>query len=295
MNKYILSCCSTVDLTLEHLIKRNINYISFHFYLDGKEYIDDLGKSLSYQDFYQALANGADTKTSQVNVDEFINYFKTFLDQGLDILHISTSYGISGAYNSAMLAKSILEEEYPNQKINIINSKAASSGYGLLMDKVADLKDAGLDIDDLTTWVEENKLNLNLWFTSNDLSFYVKGGRISKASGVIGTALKINPILTMDKEGKLIPNNKAVGTKRAYKRLLNEMMVNAQNGLGYCDKCYISHSNIEDDALKFAKEIEKTFPHLEGKVLVNSVGTTIGSHTGPGTMALFYWGKKRDN
>lgn len=295
MKNYILSCCSTADLSLEHINKRGLHYVSFHFSVNGKEYIDDLGQSLSYKDFYEMLEQGADTKTSQVNVDQFMTYFKSFLDQGLDILHVSISYGVSGAYNSAILARDILHEEYPDRKIIIINSLAASAGYGLLMDKAADLRDAGLSIDDLANWIEENKLRVNHLFYSSDLTYFIKGGRLSKVSGFIGTVLNVNPILHVDSKGSLVPLQKVIGRKRVQKRIVENMIINATNGFGYDEKCYITHSNIIDDANAVKDMIESTFSHLDGKVLINSIGTTVGSHTGPGTLALFFWGNKRDS
>ena len=152
MNHYILSCCSTADLTQEHFQKRDISYICFHYELDGKQYADDLGKSMPFDKFYEAMANGADTKTSQINAAEFTEYFEPFLKEGKDIIHLSLSSGISGVVNSANIAKDTLLEDYPERKIYIIDSLAASSGYGLLMDKLADLRDAGMSIDELYEW-----------------------------------------------------------------------------------------------------------------------------------------------
>lgn len=294
-NNYILSCCSTADLSLNHLNRRDINYVSFHFSVNNKEYIDDLGQSLSYDEFYKLLRNGAETKTSQVNVEQFINYFTPFLEDGKDILHVSVSYGISGAYNSAVLARDILLEDYPDRKIIIINSLAASGGYGLLMDKIADLRDDNTDLDSLVNWIESNKLRVNHWFYSGDLSYFVKGGRISKASGFIGGVLNIYPIMHVDSKGKLIPLEKTIGKKRAQKKILDKMIEFADLNLDYNDKVFLNHSDILEDATTIKEMIEKRFLNLDGEVLINSVGTTIGSHTGPGTIALFYWGKKRDS
>lgn len=294
MKNYILSCCSTADLTLEHLNKRDINYVSFHFSLDGKEYIDNLGESLSYEDFYMKLRNGAETKTSQVNVNEFIEYFTEFLEKGLDILHLSVSYGVSGAYNSAILARDILLEDYPERKIIIINTLAIASGYGLLLEETAIKRSEGLNIDELALWVENNKLRVQHWFYSSDLSFFIKGGRISKASGFIGNMLNINPIMHVNYEGKLIPLEKAIGKKRTQRRMIDKMKEFADDKLAYSGKVYLSHSDILEDATTMKKMIEDTFLNIDGEVLVNSIGTTIGSHTGPGTLALFFFGDKRD-
>lgn len=295
MTNYILSCCSTTDLTEEYFNKRDINYICFHFSLDGKQYDDDLGKSVPFDEFYKAMSEGAETKTSQVNVDEFIAYFTTFLEQGLDILHVCLSSGLSGVYNSANIARNDLIEKYPNRKIYIIDSLGASSGYGLLMDKLADLRDSGMDIDKLYDWAKEHKLELHHWFFSTDLTFYVKGGRISKVSGWFGTIMNICPLLNMNDQGQLIPRFKIRGKKKVIQELVNKMEENAQNGLYYEGKCYISNSDCYEDAKAVAELIEKRFPKLNGQVEINSVGTTIGSHTGPGTIAIFFWGGKRND
>lgn len=157
MNDYILSCCSTADLSKEHLNKRNISYTCFHFELDGKQYLDDLGESIPFDRFYQAMVDGADTRTSQINAEEYAEYFEPFLKEGKDILHLTLSSGISGSINSARIAREMLEEQYPERKIYIVDSLAASSGYGLLMDKLADLRDSGMGIDELAAWAEEKQ------------------------------------------------------------------------------------------------------------------------------------------
>lgn len=293
MNKYILSCCSTADLTQEHFNKRNIHYICFHFELNGKQFPDDLGKSISFPDFYKAMANGAETKTSQVNAEEFESYFEGFLKDGYDILHLCLSSGISGVINSANLAKNTLSEKYPDRKILIVDSLGASSGYGLLMDKLADLRDAGMSLEEVYSWVEENKLKLNHWFFSTDLTFYIKGGRISKTSGTIGNILNICPLLNMDHLGRLIPRFKIRGKNKVIHEIVRKMEAYAEDGTDYSGKCYISQSACYEDARAVADLVEKKFPKLKGHVEINDVGTTIGSHTGPGTVALFFWGKKR--
>ena len=293
MADYVLSCCSTADLTAEHFSERNINYVCFHFMLDGKQYSDDLGKTIPFDKFYKAMANGAETSTSQVNVDEYIEYFTPFLEQGKDILHVTLSSGISGTFNSANIAKTELQEKYPDRKIYIVDSLGASSGYGLLMDKLADLRDSGMDIDELRDWAEANKLKLHHWFFSTDLTFFVKGGRISKVSGWFGTVLRICPLLDMDNGGHLVPRFKVREKKRVINEIVNKMEQFADGGLNYSGKCYISNSGCYEDARAVADLVEQRFKKLNGKVEITSVGTTIGSHTGPGTVALFFWGSER--
>ena len=293
MSDYIISCSSTADLTEEHFKARNISYICFHFELDGKQYLDDLGKSIPFDRFYEAMANGADTKTSQINVAEFTDYFEGFLKEGKDILHLSLSSGISGVINSAMIAKENLQEQYPDRKIYILDSLAASSGYGLLMDKLADLRDEGKSIDEVYEWARDNRLRLNHWFFSTDLTFYVKGGRISKASGFFGGMLNICPLLNVDFMGQLIPRYKIRTKRKVIQTIVHKMEEYCDDGREYNGKCYMCHSACYEDARAVADLIEERFPNLDGKVLINSIGTTIGSHTGPGTVAVFFWGKKR--
>ena len=295
MSDFILSCCSTADLTEEHFNSRNIKYVCFHFSLGGKSYADDLGKTISYPDFYKAMVDGAETKTSQVNVDEYIAYFKPFLEEGKDILHLCLSSGISGSYNSARIAGEDLREKYPDRKIYIIDSIAAASGFGLFMDKLADLRDDGMSAEELYNWAEANKLYCHAWFFSSDLTFFVKGGRVSKTSGFIGGILNICPLLNVSSEGKLIPRSKIRTKKKAIQAIVATMEELALNGHDYSGKCYISNSACLEDAKEVAALVEQKFPKLSGPVEINSVGTTIGSHTGPGTVALFFWGKKRED
>lgn len=294
MGKYILSCCSTADLSREHFERRDIHYICFHYMLNGVSYPDDLGQTMPFDKFYQAMADGADTRTSQVNADEFMEYFGAFLEQGYDILHVSLSSGISGVSNSACIARDDLAPRYPDRKIYVVDSLGASSGYGLLMDKLADLRDEGKTIDEVRDWAEAHKLHLHHWFFSTDLTFYVKGGRISKASGWFGTMLHICPLLNMDNLGRLIPRYKCRGKNKVIREIVERMVEHAQDGLEYSGKCFISNSACLEDAQAVAQMIEERFPRLNGRVLINSVGTTIGSHTGPGTVALFFWGDKRE-
>mgnify|MGYP002800596586 FL=1 len=176
MANYILSCCSTADLTKEHFDGRDIHYICFHYSLGDKEYPDDLGQTMPFDEFYRRMAEGEMTRTSQVNVEEFVEYFTPFLEEGKDIVHVCLSSGISGVYNSATAAAKLLGEKYPDRKIYVVDSLGASSGYGLLMDKLADLRDEGMPADELFCWAEDHKLRLHHWFFSTDLKYYVRGG-----------------------------------------------------------------------------------------------------------------------
>jgi len=293
MGEYILSCSSTADLRQEHLEERDIHYICFHFELAGKQYMDDLGKSMPLADFYEAMAQGADTKTSQINVEEYEQYFENFLKEGKDILHLTLSSGISGTVNSALIARDTLQEKYPDRRIYVVDSLAASSGYGLLMDKLADLRDGGMDIEQLYRWTEDNKLKLQHWFFTSDLTYLIRGGRVSKAAGMVGSVLNICPLLNVDYMGRLINRAKVRTKRKVIQATVEKMKEHAQDGTDYSGKCYISQSACMEDAKAVAELVESAFPKLQGKVEINDIGTTIGSHTGPGTVALFFWGDER--
>ena len=230
MPNYVISACSTADLSYEHFTSRNIYYICFHYFMDGVEYPDDLGQTIPFDKFYAAMVAGADTKTSQVSAGEYIEYFEKILAEGKDILHLTLSSGISGSYMSACAAAQKLSEKYPDRKIRIIDSLAASSGYGLLLDKLADLRDSGMEFEELAQWAEDHKLELHHWFFSSDLTFFVKGGRVSKTAGAIGGMLGICPLLNVDNKGRLIPREKIRPKKKVIRRIVDVMKEHAEGG-----------------------------------------------------------------
>lgn len=290
---YVLSCCSPADLSTEHFEAINVKYVCFHYRLDGVEYPDDLGQTIPFDEFYSRMANGSDTSTSQVSISEYVDYFTPFLEQGQDIVHVTLSSGISGTINSAQNAAMILRERYPERKIFVIDSLGASSGYGLLMDTAAAKRDEGLSAEELAAWIEDNRLKLHHWFFSTDLTFYVKGGRISKTAAVFGGLLDICPLLNMDNLGRLIPRYKIRTKKKVIRECVKKMEEHARDGHDYDGKCFISMSACLPEARAVADLVEEKFPKLNGKVLINNIGNLIGSHTGPGTVALFFWGDER--
>ena len=293
MSEYVITCCSTADMPASYFEEKNVPYACFHFLLDGKEYPDDLGKSISFPDFYRMIADGAQPTTAQVNTEQYINLFEPILKEGKDIMHLTLSSGISGTINSANMAKVQMEEKYPDRKVVIIDSLAASSGFGLLLDKALENQEKGMSLEENVQWIEENKNKLHHWFFSTDLTSFIRGGRISKVSGFLGQALNICPLMNVNNEGKLIPRNKYRGKKQVIREMVKRMEEHAQGGLEYSGKCYISNSACMEDARKVADMVEEKFPNLNGKVLINSIGTVIGTHTGPGTVALFFWGDER--
>ncbi|MBQ3796448.1 MAG: DegV family protein [Butyrivibrio sp.] len=293
MSNYIISCCSTADLDQQYFDKRDIKYACFHFEIDGKSYKDDLGNSMSFDEFYAKMAKGSMTRTSQISVGEYIEYFEPFLMEGKDILHLTLSSGISGTLNSATIARDQLKEKYPDRKLYVVDSLAASAGFGLVVAKVADLRDQGMSIDDAYNWVIENRLHAQHWFYVSDLKYLVRGGRVSKVAGAIGNVLNICPLLNVDYQGRLIVRAKIRGKSAVMKATVDKMLEHCENGTNYDGDVFISNSHCYEDARKVADMIEERIPNLKGKVKIFSIGTTIGSHTGPGTVALFFWGDQR--
>lgn len=293
MADFILSCCSSADLSKERFDARGIKYLCFHFSLNGIEYPDDLGQTVPPAQLYERMLAGENSKTSQPSAGEYIDFFEQFLSEGKDVLHVTLSTGISGAYNSATVAAEQMRAKYPERKLYVVDSLGASSGYGLIMETLADLRDKGKNIDELNDWLLRHRLNMHHWFFSTDLTFYIKGGRVSKTSGFLGNMLGICPLLNMDDHGRLIPREKVLGKKRVIRRTVEKMVENAVDGADYAGKVFICQSECPEDAQRVADLVKEKFPKMRGEPEIFPIGATIGSHTGPGTVSLFFWGKKR--
>lgn len=290
---YAVTCCSTVDMDIEFFNERSIAFIPFHFRMDGKEYLDDYGKSITITDFYKAMENGATPTTSQVTIFEYTQFFEPLLQAGKNVLHLTLSSGISGSYNSAIQAAKELNQKYPAQ-VKVIDSLGASSGYGLLVTMAIDNLEQGMSFEDNAKFIEEHKLDIQHWFFTSDLTYLIRGGRVSKAAGFIGTALHLCPLLHVSFEGKLEAKEKIRGKKRVVKAIVDKMEALALDGKDYAGKVYISNSACIEDATMVKDEILSRFPKVK-EIKVYSIGTVIGAHTGPGTVALFFLGQKRND
>ena len=290
MENYILSCCSTMDLRKGWAEERGVNLIYAKFFLEEEEFPDDFYESIPQDKLFEQMLSGKKSQTTQVNTEEYIGSFRKYLEQGQDIFHICLSGGLSGTVNSCHIAKDILLEEFPERKIEIVDSLMASSGYGLLVDKACDLKRQGLDMETLRIEVEKWRNCLHAYFFTSDLRFFIQGGRVSKAAGFIGGLLKICPVLKITEEGKLKPIEKVRGKKQAMENILSKM---EKEGYLSTEKCFISHSACPLDAKKLAESIRERF-HPEGNMEIFDIGGTIACHTGPGTVACFFFGKEKE-
>lgn len=291
MSTYTISCCSTTDLSKAHLDSREIPYLFFHYSLDDVEYCDDFGESLPTAVLYEKMLAGAVPKTSQISIGEYQEFFRGILSTGKDLLHITMSSGISGSYRSAMMAAENIRAEFPERKLYIVDSLAGSSGYGMLMDKLADLRDDGFDIDALHDWVETHKFEMHHWFCASDLTFLIKGGRISKHAGLVGQMLNICPIMQLGHEGRITVSEKVRGRKKVAKNLIEKCSDLAHNGKAYADSLFIVHSD-QQWAEDIAAQFREHFPAIK-EIKIFPIGAAIGCHTGPGTIGVFFWGKPR--
>ena len=290
---FILSCESTIDLPYSYCEARGIPVLFYSYQVDGVSYEDDMGRDPeALPQFYGFLDAGKLPSTAQLNEFQYETYFDALLQQG-DVLHIAFGSGMTASVQNAMLAAETLREKYPERKLTVIDSLCSSSGYGLLVDGAADRRDAGKSMDEIADWTMAMRQNVHHQFYSTELKFYRRTGRMSGAAAAIGTVLGICPIMRLDDKGAIKAYSKVRGKKKAVETTVDTMEQHAQGGRDYDGKCFISQSECYEDARALADLIEAKFPKLNGKVDINYVGTTIGSHTGPGTVALFFWGRDR--
>jgi DegV family protein with EDD domain len=283
----ITDSCS--DLPIDYVENGNIHAIGLTCHFKGKEYVDDLGKTLSYKEFYEGVRGGEMPTTSQINVHTFAEAFKKFVNEGKSIIYIGVSSALSGTVSSATIAMGQVLEEYADADISVVDSKSASLGEGLLVYYAYEMLKKGSSKSEIVEWLESNKLKLNHWFTVEDLHHLKRGGRISAATAVIGTLLDIKPIMNVNDEGKLTPVNKVKGRKKALKTLADmfkERAVNPEEQV-----IAISHGDCIEDVRYLEKLIKDEFKVKD--VIINNVGPVIGSHSGPGTVALFFIGENR--
>ena len=293
MHDYILSCCSSADLTQKKLDALDVRLICNRFSMDGVPYQDDLGKTMTYGEFYDRIRAGQKGVTSQINPADYVEYFGSLLETGKDVLHVCLSSGLSGTYQSALTAADLLKERFPDRKLLIVDSLGASSGYGLLVTTLAKMRDEGKPIDEVYEWAMNNRLKLQYLFCSTTLTYYVRGGRISPAAGKIGNLLGICPVMRMDRPGHLTIHSRVRTKKRALRALVDQMAELADGGEQYSGRVFISHSDCLEDALNVKAQILERFKNIDGEIEVYMIGMTIGCHTGPGTVAVYFFGKER--
>lgn len=287
MKEFIIATDSTVDLPKAFLEENHVLTISLSYVMDGVTYKDLDG--LSHEEFFEKITNGSLPTTSQINPEEARKALEPVVKEGKEILYLGFSSGLSGRYNSVRMAAEDLMEDYPETKIVTIDSLCASMGEGLLLYKTLQLKEQGKNLDEIAEWVEANKLHICHNVTVDDLNHLHRGGRISKTTAVLGTMVKIKPIIHMDNEGKLVVIGKERGRKKSLLTLLDKMEKQMQ---GYeNDVVMITHGDCIEDAKYVEEQIRERFG-IEN-IIVNGIGSVIGSHTGAGVVAVFFMGSER--
>lgn len=287
MKDYVIVTDSTVDLPKEYMEEKNVPVLSLSYMMNGETYDDMNG--LSDKEFFDQVRAGAMPTTSQITPEQTRQTVEPFLKEGVDVLYLGFSSGLSGSYASARLAIENLKEDYPEATMYAIDSLCASMGEGLLLRKAVALKEAGMGIDELAKWLEENKLHVCHNVTVDDLNHLHRGGRVSKATAVLGTMVKIKPIIYMSNEGRL----EVIGKERGRKKSLNyivERMIE-QIGDKENNEILVTHGDCIEDAEYVSGLIKEKLGDVD--VLINGIGSVIGSHTGPGVVAVFFMGEYR--
>lgn len=280
------SCC---DLPYHYIREHGIKMIPLHVTIDQTEKNDDLAQTGEYEAFYQCILDGVMTKTSQINTFEFKEVFEKYVQLGKSVLYIGFSSALSGCVNSARLAAKEIKEDNPAAQIVVVDSKCASMGQGLLIYYAVEAFKQGRSLEEVAFWLEQNKLKLNHWFTVADLNHLFRGGRLSKTAATVGTLLHIKPILYVDHEGRLVAKEKVKGRKKSLKVLIEKVKENIVHPEEQI--VFISHGAALEEAEQLKKALLEEC-HVK-EVWINYIGAAIGSHAGPGTLAIFFMGESR--
>lgn len=288
MSDFVLTTDSGCDLPLALCQERGIIPYFMSYSIDGQDFRDTM-EDADIIAFYQKMREGAMPRTSQINPYEYVDFWTPLLAEGKPILHLSLGAAISGSYANSLVARDMILQEHPEAEIHSIDTTSASSGYGLMLMKICDMRDAGAGLEECKAWVEENKIRVRHYYTTDDLKYLHQGGRVSKTSMIFGTALKINPIMNLDKEGHLQVCEKARGRKatiRRFTEIVKELAVNPEE-----QTLYICHADCLDAAKEFGAAITSVTKFRD--VHYAFIGSTIGTHTGPGLVTVFFEGKPR--
>lgn len=293
MKDFIITCSSTCDLTKEYLIKHNNRYVNFFYSINNNKFKDDFYTEHSINDFYN-LVNNNDIKTSQPDPEQYKNLWISIISEGKDILHIESSSGITGAYNSALIAKSMVLETYKDAKIEIIDSLCCSTGYGLLLHKANQYKEKENDILKLKEYIEKLKHDINHIFILTNLDKLIKGGRINPIAGNIGKLINIVPVMHVDDQGKLHMIKKVRGNVNAINEIINISKNNILDVENYKDTIFLTTSSNEENTNLLFDKCKSMYKYAElYKDYIFNVGSVICSHTGTGALSIFYIGKGR--
>jgi DegV family protein with EDD domain len=282
------SCC---DLPKEYIYGNNIPFAMLPFSYNDREYLDDLGQSVSQKQFFDDLRAGALPNTSQANSESFYKIFKAAAELGKDVVYVGVSSGLSGTYNSANIGRTATLEEFPEARIHLIDVLTASLGQGLMVRKAVEMKNEGCTAEQIVHQIESDVQNLNTYITVEDLNFLKRGGRISSAAATLGLVLHIKPILTLNHEGKVIPLLKVRGRKKSITKLAEIVEDKIRNP--ETQTIAICHADCYEEAIRLKEEILEKVKVKE--VLIHYVGPVVGRFSGPGALTVFFIGESRQH
>lgn len=291
MRDFVILTETTADLPASYIKENGLVIIPLYYQIGETVYGEE--KHLELKEFFDAMRNGATPTTSASNPDTLRRTYTELLESGKDILHLAFTSGLSCSYNNAAFVAEDLKEEYPDAKITVIDTLCASLGQGLIVNSAVQMKKNGKTIDEIAEWVEAKKLDVCHKVTVEDLVYLYRGGRLKKSSAVLGTIINIKPLIHVNNEGKLISYDKVRGRKKSLNALV-DTMVEAIDGYDYDienEWVYISHGDCQEDAEYVKAQIEERIGVKN--FMINYLSPTIGSHAGPGTVALFFYGKER--
>ncbi len=293
-NNFIISCESTVDMPYSYISGRGMPVLFYSYSVDGREFEDDMCRDENgNKNFFNLIAKGALPTTSQINLYKYLDYFEELLADNDNILHIAFGSGMTPSVTNALEAARQLKEKYPDKKLVVVDSLCSSTGYGLLVDMAADMRDAGKGLDEIYDWIIENRGRVHHQFFSTDMSFFKRSGRVSGVAATVASILGICPLMHLNDEGKIIAYSKARGKSATISATVKEIAAHIENKGNYSGKFFISHSNCFEDAKLVEAELVKELPCLKGKIRFFEIGNIISCHCGPGTVAIFFMGDQR--
>ena len=286
--EFVLAIDSSCDISIEYCKKNEVYPLFMQYTIDGKVYDDTMNED-DFKEFYDKIRSGAVSKTGAINSYRFLEFFEELSKQNLPIIYICLSSGLSVSYNNALQARDEFLEKYPDKELYVVDSLMASSGIALLLSDAIKMRDEGKSAKEVSEWLKQNVLNVSVFYTTNEMVYLYRGGRVKKFKYIVSDLLKINPILKVDTEGRLVVHQAVPGEKKAFKRfieLVEKNVIDPKNQV-----LFVSHSDCKEKAIKFGETLKENLKFKD--VIYSGIGTTIGSHTGPGLVAVFFYGKER--
>ncbi len=288
MRDYVIATDSDTEIPYTYADEHNIPVFLMPYAVNGEERLFDLGRNTDFNAFYQELRDGAEAATSTRPPIDIADFFRDIIKDGSEVLYLSFSSALSGHYELSLMARNMVLEEYPDARIEIVDTLRISMGAGELVMYAQQLKEEGKSLEEVRDWVIANRQRAHAWFSVDDLNYLKRGGRLSGAAAAIGTILDVKPILKLNREGKIVAADKVKGSKKILKFFMNVIQENVEHP--ETQTAYVLHADNMETALRMKEQMEESVPFKEVKI--QDVGPVIGCHTGPGVLAVIFMGKE---